>query len=360
EMAVPPPDPLFVLRGSGTPVNTLHFSCRDAVTPLLFSGSAKGTIHIWNLTTHRAERTLDGHGGASVLWLSTLRSADALISVVQCVDFRGSPLLVHRDSTRESCHGQFTLLTRLLITAVDYQCPAAPCCWSFAGHTRSGVLYATQEQISPNENEMMIKALYSMTPCRGLKVRIIELPSKMPVCSLKPEAKLGMPMCLKLWQPDSGCSPQLLVGYEDGTIALWDLSQRKQLSHLAAYSQPVMCLDFDQGKLRGVSGSSETVIKSWSLDGQQRLQLQDSVEVVNPGISQLCIREDRKILASAGWDHRIRVFGWKKLKPLAVLQYHMDSVHCVSFSDHREPSQRLMAAGSKDRRISVWSIYTSN
>nr|XP_015221364.1 PREDICTED: guanine nucleotide-binding protein subunit beta-like protein 1 [Lepisosteus oculatus] len=297
-MAVPPPDPLFVLRGSGTPVNTLHFSCRDAVTPLLFSGSAKGTIHIWNLTTHRAERTLDGHGGASVLWLSTLRSADALIS---------SPTTLKQKKRFENGWIRFQIKTDL-----------------------------------------------------SLQVRIIELPSKMPVCSLKPEAKLGMPMCLKLWQPDSGCSPQLLVGYEDGTIALWDLSQRKQLSHLAAYSQPVMCLDFDQGKLRGVSGSSETVIKSWSLDGQQRLQLQDSVEVVNPGISQLCIREDRKILASAGWDHRIRVFGWKKLKPLAVLQYHMDSVHCVSFSDHREPSQRLMAAGSKDRRISVWSIYTSN
>ncbi|MBN3311652.1 GNB1L protein, partial [Atractosteus spatula] len=324
-MAPPPPDPLFVLRGSGAPVNTLHFSCRDAVSPLLFSGSAKGTIHIWNLTTHRTERTLDGHGGASVLWLSTLRSADTLIS-------QGRDM---RLCTWDLSEGRRLVADSLVTGNVGF----------------------CQGSLLDRETGHWLLAL----PGEELaEVRIIELPSKMPVCSLKPEAKLGMPMCLKLWQPDSGCGPQLLVGYEDGTIALWDLSQRKQLSHLAAYSQPVMCLDFDQGKLRGVSGSSETVIKSWSLDGQQRLQLQDSVEVVNPGISQLSIREDRKILASAGWDHRIRVFGWKKLKPLAVLQYHMDSVHCVSFSDHREPSQRLMAAGSKDRRISVWSIYTSN
>lgn len=87
------------------------------------------------------------------------------------------------------------------------------------------------------------------------------------------------------------------------------------------------------------------------------LQLQDCVTLVNPGVSQLCIRGDGKLLASAGWDHRVRVFGWKKLRPLAVLQYHTDMVLSVAFSDHQDPRQRLLAAGSKDQRISLWSIY---
>lgn len=86
-------------------------------------------------------------------------------------------------------------------------------------------------------------------------------------------------------------------------------------------------------------------------------QLQDHVTLVNPGASQLCIRGDGKLLASAGWDHRVRVFGWKKLRPLAVLQYHSDMVQSVAFSDHQDPRQRLLAAGSKDQRISLWSIY---
>lgn len=80
-------------------------------------------------------------------------------------------------------------------------------------------------------------------------------------------------------------------------------------------------------------------------------------ELVNAGISDITIRPDKKILATAGWDHRIRIFGWKKLKPLAVLDYHTATVHCVSFSDHSNPRDRLLAAGSKDQRISVWSIY---
>ncbi len=90
------------------------------------------------------------------------------------------------------------------------------------------------------------------------------------------------------------------------------------------------------------------------------LQMHDSVQMTNPGVSQLCIRADGKILATAGWDDNIRVFGGKKLKPLAVLQHHTDMVNSVAFSDHQDPTQRLLAAGSKDQRISVWSIYSQS
>uniref|UniRef100_A0A3B3XRX9 Guanine nucleotide binding protein (G protein), beta polypeptide 1-like n=1 Tax=Poecilia mexicana TaxID=48701 RepID=A0A3B3XRX9_9TELE len=87
--------------------------------------------------------------------------------------------------------------------------------------------------------------------------------------------------------------------------------------------------------------------------------LQDYVTLVNPGVSQLCVRGDGRLLASAGWDHRVRVFGWKKLRPLAVLQYHTDMVLSVAFSDHQEPRQRLLAAGSKDQRVSLWKLCSS-
>lgn len=87
-------------------------------------------------------------------------------------------------------------------------------------------------------------------------------------------------------------------------------------------------------------------------------QVYKTHKLVNAGISDITIRPDKKILATAGWDHRMRIFGWKKLKPLAVLDYHTATVHCVSFSDHKNPSERLLAAGSKDQRISIWSIYT--
>ncbi|KAJ7412055.1 Guanine nucleotide-binding protein subunit beta-like protein 1 [Willisornis vidua] len=194
----------------------------------------------------------------------------------------------------------------------------------------------------------------------SVKVQVLELPSKTSVCTLKPEmgAKLGMPMCLKLWQLSCGSQPLLLAGYEDGSVVLWSVTMGKVLSQLVCHQEPVMSLDFDSEKAKGISGSSEKVLCIWSLNEQQNLQVDKTHELVNAGISGIAIRPDKRILATAGWDHRIRIFGWKKLKPLAVLDYHTATVHCVSFSDHRSAPERLLAAGSRDHRISVWSVYT--
>ncbi|XP_067084263.1 guanine nucleotide-binding protein subunit beta-like protein 1 isoform X1 [Osmerus mordax] len=321
-MSRPPPSPLYTLRGAGAPLNTLHFSCDGGDPPLLFSGSGKGAVHVWNLNTRRAEKVLEGHSGSSVIWLDTFQSRESLIS-------QGRDMRVCLWDLSE---GRGLLLDSLFTGSVGF------CC--------CGLL-----QTGPGAG------LLALPGGHAEEVKVVELPGKTPVCSLVPDAKLGMVMCLKLWQPDSGPGPLLLAGYEDGSLLLWDVSQRSVLSRLAAHLEPVMCLTFDPPTGRGVSGSSENSLSSWRLDGQLNLQAQDPVPLVNPGVSQLCVRQDGKILASAGWDHRVRVFGWKRLRPLAVLQHHTDMVLSVAFSDHPDPTHRLLAAGSKDRRISLWSIY---
>ncbi|XP_067555994.1 guanine nucleotide-binding protein subunit beta-like protein 1 isoform X2 [Pseudorca crassidens] len=192
-------------------------------------------------------------------------------------------------------------------------------------------------------------------PGRGSdEVQILEMPSKTSVCSLKPEAqaRLGMPMCLQLWQADSSPGPLLLAGYEDGSVALWDVSSRKVCSRVSCHTEPVMGLDFDSREARGVSGSAEKALAVWSLDEQQALQVRGTHVLTNPGIADVKIRPDRKILATAGWDHRVRVFHWRTMKPLAVLAFHSATVHCVAFAD-----DGLLATGSGDQRISVWSLY---
>ncbi|XP_054630746.1 guanine nucleotide-binding protein subunit beta-like protein 1 isoform X2 [Dunckerocampus dactyliophorus] len=289
-MSRPAPCPIYTLRGAGGPINTLHFSCHGGDTPLLFSGSGKGAIHMWNLSIRRAERIVEGHSGSSVIWVNTLSSTDTLIS-------QGRDMRV--------------------------------CLWDL-GRGRSELV----DSLSTG----------SVGFCQ---------------CSL---LETGSRTCLLAFagqqteEPHSG-GPILLAGYEDGSLLLWDITQRSKLSQTKVHHEPVMCLTFDPEVLRGISGSSEKQLSSWILDGQNNLQLQDCVTLTNPGVSQLCIRGDGKLLASAGWDHRVRIFGWKNLRPLAVLQHHNDMVLSVAFSDHKDPRQRLLAAGSKDQRISLWSIY---
>ncbi|XP_072520739.1 guanine nucleotide-binding protein subunit beta-like protein 1 [Salminus brasiliensis] len=320
-MARPPPDPVFTLRGSAAPVNTLHFHCSGAGRPLLYSGSGKGCVHVWNLNSRRPETVLEGHDGASVIWVSTLNSTDMLLS--QGRDMRVCVWDLHE--------GRSTVTHTLHTGSVGF----CQCSLLEAGTT---------------------KPLLALPAEHTEEIKVVELDSQAPVCSLIPDSTRGMLMCMKMWQADSG--PLLCAGYEDGSLVLWDVSNRRPLGCLKAHPDPVMCLDVDAGRQKGISGSSDKSLTSWTINDQQSLQMQDSVPLTNPGVSQVCVRADGKITAAAGWDGSVRVFGWKRLKPLAVLQHHKDLVHSVAFSDHPEPSQRLMAAGSKDQRISLWSIYS--
>lgn len=71
------------------------------------------------------------------------------------------------------------------------------------------------------------------------------------------------------------------------------------------------------------------------------------------GFSSVRIRGDQRIFATAGWDHRVRIFHTRKLQPLAILKYHTESVFGLDFS----PDNTLLASASKDRRLTLWSIY---
>lgn len=153
-------------------------------------------------------------------------------------------------------------------------------------------------------------------------------------------------------EANSSPRPLLLAGYEDGSVALWDVSEQKVCSRIACHTEPVMGLDVDSQKARGVSGSAEKALAVWSVDEQQALQVRRTHQLTNPGIADIKIRPDRKILATAGWDHRVRVFLWQTMKPLAVLAFHSATVHCVAFA-----ADSLLAAGSGDHRISIWSLY---
>ncbi|XP_056388356.1 guanine nucleotide-binding protein subunit beta-like protein 1 isoform X2 [Hyla sarda] len=325
KMALPPPDPKFDLRGVSAEVNCLHFSCNvpKPRPPLLFSGSSSGKIHVWNLNTRRAETILCGHGGKSVFWIYTLPDREQLMSQGRDLQICIWNLAEGRNEVTESI-------------------PLDRVCFCKCS------LLDTQ------------RPLLAIPGTENSQVQVVDLDCQKIICSMTPTTDVpwGMAMCMKLWQPNFGCSPLLIVGYEDGSVALWNVLEHKLISRYMFHTEPVMSLDFDCDSARGVSGSAENILNVWSLDKQQDFKIYKAQELVNPGIADVKIRQDKKILATAGWDYRVRIFGWKKVKPLAVLQYHSATVHCVSFSDHIIPEERLLAAGSKDQRISLWSIYS--
>jgi len=94
------------------------------------------------------------------------------------------------------------------------------------------------------------------------------------------------------------------------------------------------------------------------------------VEITNPGMSSMILRSDKPILTTGGWDNRIRLFALKldpeeikpfKVTPLAVLDFHSEAVECLAISLLSSGVCRnkwCTAAGSKDGKISIWTLYS--
>lgn len=120
-----------------------------------------------------------------------------------------------------------------------------------------------------------------------------------------------------------------------------------------------------------------------------------SVQTKHSGQQSLRVRSDGKVLVTAGWDSRVRVYSTKTLNELAVLKWHKEGCYAVAFADidpplslpsedsqvlaagnelvmaekplavktvqqERKEKARLthwLAAGSKDGKVSLWDIY---
>lgn len=89
--------------------------------------------------------------------------------------------------------------------------------------------------------------------------------------------------------------------------------------------------------------------------------------VSEAGIGSLDVDRDDLVVATGGWDARLRFFSAKSLVQLGVQSLHLDTVNAVRFFQFAprplqgpaRPSQRfsqLLVAASKDTTISLWDV----
>ncbi|XP_061173063.1 guanine nucleotide-binding protein subunit beta-like protein 1 isoform X2 [Saccostrea echinata] len=306
-LAPGPPDPAFTLRGSGSPITCLKFT--DQTDQKLYSGSQDGTIHIWDMKIHRPVGTLEAHTGQSVLWIE-------FISSDEMVTFGKNGIA----SIWKAAESSWTL-TNNIHTSVMGFCP--------------GALLKQDNLLALPSEETSAVDIYDIKTWKKVG------------CFLDSGSKLGMTMSIKSISDTS----QFFIGYEDGTIGFWDCKHSRILDKAKFFEECVMCLDYSSGANLGICGSPSNLLSTWNITENQ-INRGTNYEVKNPGFNDVRIRNDQKILATAGWDHQVRIFGVKKLKPLAVLSYHKDSVQCLAFS-----KDNMLACGSKDQHISLWKLY---
>ncbi|GFS32030.1 guanine nucleotide-binding protein subunit beta-like protein 1 [Nephila pilipes] len=322
-MAKLPPPPFFILRGHEGHITALHFTedIDDCISshPSLISGSKTGEIFIWNLKTFRTDYRLEGHDKKSILFLNYYQST--LLS-------QGRDDILNIWKFKDQ---QWMVIRRFQSSNVGF-CPS--------------VLYFT--------SDIANVVLFN---CDSHELRIHNYEKEDTYEKMTMENSVGMCMCIKVIQMQK--KHFLLTGYESGHIGLWNCESLLEISQLKLHEEPVMCLDYDSDcKNRGISGSTDKCLVTWTIIENFVISKIQTIDVSNPGIIVVKIREDRKIVIAAGSDSNIRVFSWKSLKLLAVLSFHEFPIHCLSFCPASVAKHNsVFASGSEDKYIALWSLY---
>jgi WD40 repeat protein len=209
-------------------------------------------------------------------------------------------------------------------------------------------------------------------------------PQSQLLAVLRPDGKPGMTMAVRLCTRDA--LPYAFAVYEDGCLRMWDLRNAREpiaiaaapvavdddelpiseelqsankievKSSLQVYSKtdPATCFDIDAN--RAFIGGSTTALQTVDIDfAQARLSRASTLELKKAGLGAVCVRRDGRLLATGGWDAKVRIFTAKRLRPLAIVREHVGSVFALDFGFAPE---HLLASGGKDGHVVVHNIFS--
>jgi len=147
----------------------------------------------------------------------------------------------------------------------------------------------------------------------------------------------------------------VLALYENSDLCVWDVRTAQPLLSLNnLHSDVALCFARNRTLTRGASGGADSTLCFWNIDLSRAIgTVEARITLPHQGLNDLCLRHDERILASAGWDHRVRIFHWTKCKPLAVLKYHTQSVNRVCF----QSDSNLLVSAGQDQKVALWRLY---
>lgn len=376
----PPPDPIAVLRGHRASVMDVCFHwCK----PLLFSGSTDGELRIWHTAQHRT---------LSSAWVQS--AAHGIMCVASDASIGDEKILSQgRDGTIKLWdfgNGGLSRTPSVTISTNSYHFCKMSLVKKPVTEVKPVEPYVQEQHVDCSRdvdanlwhNSTMDMPEYHLKQSDDVQIdgpkyvvvageqssqveiwdlntaeRCTRLPQSFSNELVNDSGKMrGMCMAVQAFLP-SKCqgSLHILAGYEDGTMAWWDMrNAAKPLTSVKYYSEPVTSLAVDQSCHGGISGAADDKILLFNLDYDMgTCVVRKEISVERPGIAGTSIRPDGKIAATAGWDRRIRIYNYRKGNALAILKYHNAMCNAVSFSR----DLKLLASSSEDTTVALWELY---
>ncbi len=135
-----------------------------------------------------------------------------------------------------------------------------------------------------------------------------------------------------------------LSGSFDYSMMLWDLETSHELRRMAAHDAAVGAVAFlDENRM--VSAGDDGTLAVWNRASAALIRRQPAH---GAKVSALALAADGTLLASAGWDRRVRLWRPADLSPLATIET-ADNINALVFTP-----RGLLAGGGYDASLRLW------
>eukprot|EP01134_Creolimax_fragrantissima_P008344 CFRG8344T1 len=363
------PDALYLLRGHASSVNSLAFSSLNSTTQLA-SGDGGGEVRIWDLQRRRPRCVLQAHSKLGVLSIAGFDAPNVRLvtqgrdEAVKVWDLEGAqPTIVGwiKTGNIDFCRAHY-LASHEWVAATS-ETPGDVNIWDINTKQKVCTIPGPKNERVVDADKM--KSTDTSNPADGGDLDILSMldgtgGNSGSMRDGTSAGKRGMCMSVKMFLNPSSGNPMLLAGYEDGSLFVHDIGERSVVAYTKSHVEPIMAVAIAPDATGCITGSADNSLVKVSLkqsdSGALSVKQQLTMPMPAPGVNEIVIRQDKRIIVAGGWDGNVRVYGYRKGNPLCVLSRHRDSIQAVA--THKcDLSGWLLAAGSKDKNISLWSIY---